>query len=79
MILEGYGNMALESLGLLSDEKKAMAQARMIKCVKCPLKDGDMCSKNKSMIDKGQFVSGCGCHIPAAATVEEKECPRGLW
>ena len=63
-IIEGYGKLAAQELGLLRVDPKAAE--RFAKCVACPLLKANSCKL-------------CNCHMPAKVLVTNAYCPKGLW
>jgi hypothetical protein len=63
-IIEGYGKLAGQELGLLKKDPKGAE--RFAKCVACPFLKGNKCTL-------------CSCHMPAKVLVTNAYCPKGLW
>jgi hypothetical protein len=80
-ILEGWGNVLRDSLHLLPEEVKTLSETRLLICDGCPVRDGSVCSTNKSDIHKktGETQVGCGCPLIAKTMVPDEECPLGHW
>jgi recombinational DNA repair protein RecR len=64
-IIEGYGKLTAQELGLINQTPKA--KDRFAKCVQCPdFKDDGLCNL-------------CHCLMKAKVLVNGAYCPKGLW
>lgn len=71
-IVAGYTNSALDEMGMLSVDKKKVADERFEICKNCPIldKNTNICQK-----DKG----GCGCFMTKKVYAMNASCPTGRW
>ena len=66
-IVNGFGNLAKDKLGLLSDDVRERNETRMNICNGCPHKTSSgRCSK-------------CGCMLAAKTKCDRCKCPIGKW
>jgi hypothetical protein len=90
-ILEGWGNNALDTIGLLSPQLKRISEQRLEACHSCPIRNGKWCSDSRYAIATHDFMydgkqrkhgleyHGCGCQIVAKSMSYNSECPLGKW
>lgn len=90
-IVNGWGNSALDTLGLCSPQLKAISENRLTSCHSCPIREGKWCSKDRYDIATQDFMyegkprksgleyHGCGCQIVAKSFSYHSECPLGKW
>lgn len=90
-ILDGWGNVVKETIGLLDPKVKEEAERRLKICDRCPIRSTSTCDPNLrghviqdftysgEKRKKGQLVNGCGCNISAKTLSPDSQCPMGLW
>jgi len=80
-ILEGWGNWAKLQFGLVEPKLKNLSKKRLLICDTCYIRAGNICSSNRSDIDKitKEKKFGCGCAIPPKTLVPDSKCPLSKW
>ena len=80
-ILDGWGNVVKDQLGLLDTKTKEMAELRLLNCNYCHIRDGSICSPKRvgKHIETGETKKGCGCVISAKTLAPDSKCPIGKW
>ena len=92
-IINGWFNLAKKELGTIDPRIEEIGKERMLQCISCTLRDGNLCSKklqtpavadfkyidtNENRI-KGELYSGCNCVIYAKVLCLKCQCPIGKW
>lgn len=80
-VFEGFTNLILDYVKILSPETKQIAEDRLEICKECPMRTGNLCDKTKTMkhVESGREVKGCGCVIPMKVLAMATHCPIGKW
>jgi hypothetical protein len=66
-LIEGHFNNALDKVGLLPDDTKALGKIRFEKCSAC------------ESLRNNRYCGRCGCDMQAGTKVIDVKCPVGKW
>lgn len=80
-VIDGFTNLFLSELHLLSPKEAEVYAARYERCVGCSIRVGHSCDPNqfRTHVLTGEMVHGCGCNLAAKTKSPDAECPAGEW
>lgn len=81
LIISGWFNLTLDKFNMLDQQTKDMAAERFSFCDTCKIRDGKICSPERSLdhVVTKQKTPGCGCVLSAKVMSKDSKCPIGLW
>ncbi|HEY0108782.1 MAG TPA: hypothetical protein VGB67_04085 [Fibrella sp.] len=80
-IKDGFVNLIIEETVGLPPLERTLYEERSAMCDDCGMRVGNTCSKKRQIrhaVTK-EYVSGCGCNLPASVKSPTYECPAGKW
>lgn len=80
-IVDGFTELAKDTVGLVDEETKEMAVKRFRHCVSCTVRTNSVCDQYKEgiNIETGESTFGCGCILNAKTLAKDSECPLKKW
>lgn len=82
-IIRAYGDFIKFNIENLPESGEGMTKQvyldRLDKCLKCPLKNGNVCdpTKYRPHVVTGEMSSGCGCNLAVKQASPAFGCPAG--
>ena len=80
-ILSGWANVIRDTVGILDEQTKSVAEGRLNICNECSMRVHNSCSTERWDFDvkTKELKNGCGCNIAAKTLSMGSKCPLSKW